>query len=99
MFGTLFQLFKTFRIQSSIDEFLSPDKVTNVSLNYKNDIINTNIIVLAQMIKELIFQLDFSIQILGPKIYLLVLMLRIYLCQHQMHLQHLALHFQESKIR
>lgn len=28
-----------------IDEFLSPDKVTNVSLNYKNDIINTNITV------------------------------------------------------
>ncbi len=28
-----------------IDEFLSPDKVTNLSLNYKNDIINTNITV------------------------------------------------------
>ena len=28
-----------------IDEFLSPSKVTNLSLNYKNDIINTNITV------------------------------------------------------
>lgn len=26
-----------------IDDFLSPDKVTNVSINYKNDTINTNI--------------------------------------------------------
>ncbi|WP_236939877.1 DUF3573 domain-containing protein [Francisella uliginis] len=28
-----------------IDDFLSPDKVTNVSINYKNDTINTNIAV------------------------------------------------------
>ena len=33
------------RTSGTINEFLSPDKVTNISFNYKSDIINTNIAV------------------------------------------------------
>ncbi|MEY8767463.1 DUF3573 domain-containing protein [Francisella philomiragia] len=42
-----------------IDEFLSPDKVTNVSLNYKNDIINTNITVFGSDDKRANFSAGF----------------------------------------
>nr|WP_235261406.1 DUF3573 domain-containing protein [Francisella sp. FSC1006] len=42
-----------------IDEFLSPDKVTNVSINYKSDTINTNITVFGSDDKKANFSAGF----------------------------------------